>query len=691
MPTGTLIIRAAEQVGIEIPRFCDHPLLEPVGACRQCYVEIEGQRKLFTSCTTTVAPGMVVMTQNTSPQVEDAQVANLEFLLLNHPLDCPICDRGGECPLQDQALTFGPGESRYIEAKRTYPKPLRAVAARRPGPRAVRAVRPLHAVLRPDLRRPVHRAVRPRRRRAGRDRARRGLPIAVQREHRPDLPGRRAHGHAVPVRRAAVRPLVRSTPCAPIAARAATSASTSGAARSCGTSRATTSRSTTRGSATRAGTRSAFPMIPADHHAADARSRPGAGVVRRGPRPGSAGVVRRQARRVPDRRPADGRGLLRAVEARADGLRDERPRSSARRRRPGRRGDRRARVTREESVTYDDVERAKVDPGRRPRRRAGGADPAPAPAQGRPARRADLRAAPAADAAVRRGGAHPVPPGRGAGRSSCGDGPTSIEAFRAAGSRRRDPRRAAAGATARHRGMGLAELARSAGARFAYVTRRANDRGALGRACTRRSCPGPEVRVADERDRGRERSGARSSSATEGRNWWGILEACARPGHRRPVPGRRRSAPRRPRRRAGPRALQNVPSRGRAVASSSATLEPYADAFLPAAAFLEKDGHVTTGRGATSGSGRSAARPASRSPDWEIFAGLALAMGGDLGFETLDELQDEMGGLLAPREAASASRGDRRRPPGDPRGLAGPVHLPAARGRGPAARSAPTS
>ena len=118
VPAGTLIIRAAEQVGVEIPRFCDHPMLEPVGACRQCYVEVEGQRKLFTSCTTTVAPGMVVTTQNTSDVVEDAQVANLEFLLLNHPLDCPICDRGGECPLQDQALAFGPGESRYREAKR---------------------------------------------------------------------------------------------------------------------------------------------------------------------------------------------------------------------------------------------------------------------------------------------------------------------------------------------------------------------------------------------------------------------------------------------------------------------------------------------------------------------------------------------------------------------------------------------
>ncbi len=124
VPKGTLIIRAAEQLGIEIPRFCDHPMLEPAGACRQCYVQIEGQPKLATSCTSTVTPGMVVRTQNTDDTVHAAQVANLEFLLLNHPLDCPICDRGGECPLQDQALAFGPGESRYSEAKRVWPKPL---------------------------------------------------------------------------------------------------------------------------------------------------------------------------------------------------------------------------------------------------------------------------------------------------------------------------------------------------------------------------------------------------------------------------------------------------------------------------------------------------------------------------------------------------------------------------------------
>ncbi len=124
VPRGTLIIRAAEQLGVEIPRFCDHPFLEPAGACRQCYVEIEGQPKLATSCTVQVAPGMVVKTQNTSELVEEAQVANLEFLLLNHPLDCPVCDRGGECPLQDQALAFGPGESRFREAKRVWRKPI---------------------------------------------------------------------------------------------------------------------------------------------------------------------------------------------------------------------------------------------------------------------------------------------------------------------------------------------------------------------------------------------------------------------------------------------------------------------------------------------------------------------------------------------------------------------------------------
>jgi NADH-quinone oxidoreductase subunit G len=124
VPAGTLVIRAAEAVGIEIPRFCDHPYLDPVGACRQCIVEIEGQRKPVTSCTTPVTDGMVVHTQHTSREAEKAQVGMLEFLLINHPLDCPVCDRGGECPLQDQALAWGPGESRYTDPKRVYEKPI---------------------------------------------------------------------------------------------------------------------------------------------------------------------------------------------------------------------------------------------------------------------------------------------------------------------------------------------------------------------------------------------------------------------------------------------------------------------------------------------------------------------------------------------------------------------------------------
>ncbi len=124
VPSGTLVIRAAERLGIYVPRFCDHPYLEPLGACRQCLVEIEGQRKPLTSCTTPVAAGMVVKTQFTSQIAEDAQRGVLELLLINHPLDCPVCDKGGECPLQDQALAYGPGASRFVEPKRRFVKPV---------------------------------------------------------------------------------------------------------------------------------------------------------------------------------------------------------------------------------------------------------------------------------------------------------------------------------------------------------------------------------------------------------------------------------------------------------------------------------------------------------------------------------------------------------------------------------------
>ena len=128
VPKGTLVIRAAEQLGIQIPRFCDHPLLDPVGACRQCLVDIEINGRAFpkpqASCTIPVEPGMIVKTQLTSPVADKAQQGVMELLLINHPLDCPVCDKGGECPLQNQALSSGHSESRFQGLKRTFEKPI---------------------------------------------------------------------------------------------------------------------------------------------------------------------------------------------------------------------------------------------------------------------------------------------------------------------------------------------------------------------------------------------------------------------------------------------------------------------------------------------------------------------------------------------------------------------------------------
>jgi NADH-quinone oxidoreductase subunit G len=124
VPKGTLVIRAAEQLGIQIPRFCDHPLLDPIGACRQCLVHIEGQPKPPASCTTACTEGMVVKTQLTSPVAEKAQRGMMELLLVNHPLDCPMCDKGGECPLQNQAMSTGQGETRFDGKKREFEKPV---------------------------------------------------------------------------------------------------------------------------------------------------------------------------------------------------------------------------------------------------------------------------------------------------------------------------------------------------------------------------------------------------------------------------------------------------------------------------------------------------------------------------------------------------------------------------------------
>lgn len=124
VPKGTLVIRAAEMIGTEIPRFCDHPLLEPVAACRMCLVTIEGMPKPQPSCAIVATDGMRVHTQHSSEEAKLAQQGVMEFLLVNHPLDCPVCDKGGECPLQNQAMSVGRSESRFEGKKRTFPKPL---------------------------------------------------------------------------------------------------------------------------------------------------------------------------------------------------------------------------------------------------------------------------------------------------------------------------------------------------------------------------------------------------------------------------------------------------------------------------------------------------------------------------------------------------------------------------------------
>jgi len=121
---GEMLIAAAERAGTYIPRFCYHPRMKPVGMCRMCLVEIKGPRgaTLSPACFIAVTQGMEAVTD--SAQVKKAQEGVLEFLLINHPLDCPVCDKGGECPLQDQTLGYGPGETRYVEEKRHWEKPV---------------------------------------------------------------------------------------------------------------------------------------------------------------------------------------------------------------------------------------------------------------------------------------------------------------------------------------------------------------------------------------------------------------------------------------------------------------------------------------------------------------------------------------------------------------------------------------
>src|SRR3990172_3577677 len=122
VPKGTTVWHGAKQSGIDVPIFCYHDRMPPLGACRMCLVAVEKFPKLATSCTLEAAEGMVVHT--TTPEVKAGQEAILEYLLINHPLDSPICDKGGECPLQDQTFRYGPGRSRYVEVKRDFAKPV---------------------------------------------------------------------------------------------------------------------------------------------------------------------------------------------------------------------------------------------------------------------------------------------------------------------------------------------------------------------------------------------------------------------------------------------------------------------------------------------------------------------------------------------------------------------------------------
>ena len=684
VPPGTLIIRAAEQLGIEIPRFCDHPLLDPVGACRQCYVEIEGQRKLFTSCTTTVTPGMVVMTQNTSPQVEDAQVANLEFLLLNHPLDCPICDRGGECPLQDQALAFGPGESRYIEAKRTYPKPL--------------ALSPLVGL---DRERCVlcarctrfcdqisgDRFIELFDRGAGEQ-----VSIAPGEDFRSPFSGNTVQ--ICPVGALTATPYR-------FVARPFDLSSVDTICPHCSAG-CNIRLDMRRGEVVRQLARDNLEVNDAwlcdkgrfAFRFPDAPDRVTTPLIREhGLEPASFGEVLTEiagwcaGKRVAfltggrlmdedyyalsklartvfgtndlDHRRDDGAGFAEETIA--------------------------SRASRADAVTYDDVERAKVI-------LVAGLDAE----QEVPILHLRLRKAARRGAKIfvlhpRLTRLHDV-----AEHILCRPGEEQDVVWR----RRVDIKEALVEAGADGvviAGPRLADsgnhvwaaagIAGSAGARFAFVTRRANDRGALVAGVHPSLLPGGRAfGLAEERTEVESVWGP-IIVGDEGRNWWGILEACAARDvdvlfligvdPLRDYPDAALAT----------RALQNVEH---AVVQSLelGSLEPYADAFLPAAAFLEKEGHVTTweGRNQRIRPIRGAAGIAL--PDWEIFASLALAAGGDLGFETLDELHEEMGRLLAPRASrvrAIAGTGPQRA--GDPGGLAAPLHVPAAGRRWPTVRA----
>jgi NADH-quinone oxidoreductase subunit G len=656
VPAGTLIIRAAEQLGIEIPRFCDHPLLAPAGACRQCYVRIEGQPKLATSCTVPVTAGMSVKTQGSDEEVADAQRANLEFLLLNHPLDCPICDRGGECPLQDQALAYGPGDSRFREAKRVFKKPI-----------------PLSPLVALDRERCVlcarctrfcdeisgDRFLELYSRGAGER-----VSIAAGEDFRSPFSGNTVQIcpvgalTSVPYRFAA-RPFdltYGDTVCPHCSA---------------GCNIRVDIR---RGEVVRHLARDEYEVNDAwvcdkgryAFRFPDSPERIMTPLIRdHGLEPASFGeVLTTVAGWVDGARVAvltGGRLMDEDYFALSKLARTVFPTNDLDHRR-----DHGAGVVEDSiaaggmGVTYRDVERAKVI-------LVAGLDAE----QEVPILHLRLRKAAAAGARIvvlhpRRTRLWDVAehilcrPGDEAWLLRKEDGrhrpeiDDVVNALREAG----DAGLVIAGPRLADHPEAVQDadtLAADAGVRFAYVTRRANDRGALVAGVHPSLLPaGRWITDADDR-RDVEEVWGPLSNREHGRDWHGILEACAArevdvlyligvdPLRDYPDAALAR------------RALENVP---RKVVQSLelGSLERFADTFLPAAAFLEKDGHVTTWEGRGQRLRRIRDPLGMSRPDWEIFASLALACGGDLGFETLDELHEEMGRLLTPREPRLPSR-----------------------------------
>jgi NADH-quinone oxidoreductase subunit G len=658
VPKGTLIIRAAEQVGVEIPRFCDHPYLAPAGACRQCYVQIEGQPKLATSCTVTVAPGMVVSTQNTSAQARQAQVANLEFLLLNHPLDCPVCDRGGECPLQDQALAYGPGESRFTEAKRTFPKPIpmspligldreRCVLCARctrfcdeiSGDRFLElyargAGERVSIAAGEDLRSPFSGNVvqicpvgaltatpyrfvaRPfdltsadsvcRHCSAGcavRVDERRGEVVRVLARENPEVndawicdKGRFAFRHDDAPSRVTT-PLVRDRGLEP----ASFGEALLRVADACRQARV--------------GVLSGGRLLDEDNYALSKLARTVLDTNdldhRRVAQP--VAVDRRAALMATDRaRAVTARDLERAPAIVVVGLDAEQeiPILHLRLRKAAGRGARIVVVHPRETRLRDVAEHVLCRPGDEARLLAGGAD------------------------AVLDGGLAALREADGHGVVIAGERPGAAAAALAA--------------------------ADATGARFVLATRRAGDRGALAAGVHPALGPGGR-RLNDPGERDElERVWGPVMTTGPGRDAIDIVRAAAAReldvlylvgvDPLRDVPDAALAR----------RALQNVDT---VVVQSIelGDLAPFVSVFLPAASILERDGHVSDWEGRS-----QRVRPLRTSagisrPDWEIFAGLAAAAGGDLGFDTLDELHDEMGRLLAPREVT-----DEPAPPSEP-------------------------